>query len=158
MTDATGTGLLPDCPFCAIARRHTPAAVGHEDADTLAFLDIHPVAEGHTLVIPKTHFRTLFDLDDATGAALMQTVRTVAKALRTAGMAEGLNLLQSNEAVGGQDIFHLHFHVIPRKADDGIMARSDQDRVFNWRVLREPRWEELVEVSSVVHGVIRTIS
>jgi len=58
----------------------------------------------------------------------------VTKALRAAGLAEGLNLLQSNEAIGGQDIFHAHFHLIPRKAHDGIMGRPGQDRVFNWRV------------------------
>ena len=157
MTEAR-TGLPSECPFCAIVARQAPAAIVCEDADTLAFLDIHPVARGHTLVIPKTHIRTLLDLDDATGAALIRTVRIVANALRAAGLAEGLNLLQSNEAVGGQDVFHVHFHLIPRKADDGIMGRPGQDRVFNWRVLREPRWEELVRVASIVQGVVRTVS
>ena len=88
----------------------------------------------------------------------MRTVRMVANALRAAGLAEGLNLLQSNEVVGGQDVFHVHFHLIPRKVDDGIMGRPGQDRVFNWRVWREPTRRELADTASIIRAANRTVS
>lgn len=145
---------MNDCLFCAIVARHSLAASVYADNATLAFLDIHPVAEGHTLVIPRAHIRTLFDLDDQTGMAIMHTIRVVANALRAAGLAEGLNLLQSNAFVGGQDIFHLHFHLIPRKANDGIMLRRDHDRIFNWIVLREPPMPELMQTADAIRALI----
>lgn len=138
---------MSDCIFCAIVAQPSSAAIVYEDPDTLAFLDIHPVAEGHTLVIPKAHVRTLFDLDDHTGGALMRAMRIVANALRTSGLAEGLNVLQSNEAIGGQEVFHLHFHLIPRRANDGIMVRAGRDRIFNWIVTHEPTMAELAQTA-----------
>jgi histidine triad (HIT) family protein len=143
-----------DCIFCAIVADKSPAAIVYEDHDTLAFLDIYRVAEGHTLVIPKAHVRTAFDMDDHTGCTLMRTVRIVSNALRATGLGEGLNILQSNEAAGGQDIFHLHFHLIPRKANDGIMVRTGRDRIFNWIVKREPSFDELRQTAQRIHDTI----
>lgn len=101
-----------------IIRREIPAEIVYEDDDTLAFLDIAPVSKGHTLVIPKTQVKNIFDADDATLAAVMRTVRIVAPAVKAGAGADGLNIHSNHEAAAGQIVPHLHFHIIPRFTDD----------------------------------------
>ena len=100
--------------FAKILRGELPAHKVYEDADTFAFLDIMPRCEGHTLVIPKAPVRTIFDANGDQLAACMRTVQKVAAAAVKAFAADGMTLLQSNESAGGQVVFHLHFHVMPR--------------------------------------------
>jgi histidine triad (HIT) family protein len=100
--------------FAKIVRGELPAHKVYEDADTLAFMDIMPRCEGHTLVIPKTPARNILDASPSQLAACMKTVQRVANAVTKAFNADGLTLLQANEAAGGQVVFHLHFHVMPR--------------------------------------------
>jgi histidine triad (HIT) family protein len=100
--------------FAKILRGELPAHKVYEDADTLAFMDIMPRCEGHTLVIPRTPARNLFDASDVQLAACIRTVQKVALATVKAFGAEGVTILQSNEGAGGQVVFHLHFHVMPR--------------------------------------------
>jgi histidine triad (HIT) family protein len=100
--------------FAKILRGELPAHKVYEDADTLAFMDIMPRCEGHTLVIPKTPARNILDANPSQLAACMKTVQKVAQAVTKAFNADGLTLLQANEAAGGQVVFHLHFHVMPR--------------------------------------------
>ncbi|MFM9939123.1 MAG: HIT family protein [Hyphomicrobiaceae bacterium] len=100
--------------FARILRGELPAHKVFEDAETLAFMDIMPRCEGHTLVIPKTPARNTLDASPAQLAACLATVQRVARAQLTAYQAHGVSLLQFNEAAGGQEVFHLHFHVIPR--------------------------------------------
>jgi histidine triad (HIT) family protein len=116
----------PNCIFCKIASKQSPAAIVYEDADVMAILDIHPIASGHTLVIPKNHYRNLFDFDDASGQSLMRAQRLVANALRRVFNADGLTVLQSNERAGGQSVFHYHAHLVPRFVGDGLMTRPEQ--------------------------------
>ena len=104
----------PSNVFAKILRGELPSSKVYEDADTLAFMDIMPRCEGHTLVIPKTAARNVLDATPAQLAACMATVQRIARAQRTAFGAEGVSLLQFNEAAGGQVVFHLHFHVVPR--------------------------------------------
>lgn len=111
--------MVGDTIFTKIIRRELPADIVYEDADTVAFLDIHPNNPGHTLVIPRKPFRNIFDVDDDTLAAVWRTVRKVARAVRDATDAEGLNIDTNNEAVAGQIIFHFHVHIIPRFPHDG---------------------------------------
>jgi histidine triad (HIT) family protein len=100
--------------FAKILRGELPAHKIHEDADTLALMDIMPRCEGHALVIPKAPVRNLLDASPAQLAACMRTVQKVAAAAMKAFGASGVTLLQANEAAGGQVVFHMHFHVMPR--------------------------------------------
>jgi histidine triad (HIT) family protein len=108
------------CVFCAIVTRTAPSHVIHEDEHTLAFLDIAPLSQGHTLVVPKRHARTLLDLEPAESGQVMIAAHRVAQLLDSALSPQGFTLLQANEAVGWQTVFHVHVHVIPRWDDDGI--------------------------------------
>lgn len=100
--------------FAKILRGELPAHKVYEDADTLAFMDIMPRCEGHSLVIPKAPVRNLLDASADQLAACMRTVQKVAAAAVKAFGADGLTLLQANEGPGGQVVFHLHFHLMPR--------------------------------------------
>lgn len=104
----------PSNVFARILRGELPAHKVYEDADTLAFMDIMPRCEGHTLVIPKQPARNTLDASPAQLAACMATVQKVARAQLAAYAAQGVTLLQFNEPAGGQEVYHLHFHVIPR--------------------------------------------
>jgi histidine triad (HIT) family protein len=100
--------------FAKILRGELPAHKVHEDAETLALMDIMPRAEGHVLVIPKGPARNLLDASPAQLAACLRTAQKVAAAAVKAFGADGVTLLQASEAAGGQVVFHLHFHVMPR--------------------------------------------
>lgn len=112
---------MEDTVFGKIIRRELPADIVYEDEDTLAFLDIMPVAKGHTLVIPKKAYRNIFDIDESTFEAVMRTVRRLAPALSAATGANGINIITNNEAAAGQEVFHAHVHLIPRFTGDGLM-------------------------------------
>lgn len=100
--------------FAKILRGELPAQKVYEDADTLAFMDIMPRCEGHTLVIPKTPARNVLDASPAQLAACMRTVQKVSAAAMKAFGSAGITLQQFNETAGGQVVFHLHFHILPR--------------------------------------------
>ncbi len=109
-----------NCIFCKIVAGTIPCFKLHEDAASLAFLDINPVSTGHALVIPKAHAPNLFDSIDVDLAAAIATARRVATAINKVLQPAGLNLLQANGPGAGQSVFHLHLHVIPRQQGDGI--------------------------------------
>ncbi|MCJ2130303.1 MULTISPECIES: HIT family protein [unclassified Methylobacterium] len=104
----------PQNVFAKILRGEIPAHKVYEDEHTLAFMDVMPQGPGHTLVIPKAPARGLLDADPASLAAVAATVQRVARAVKTAFSADGLTVFQYNEAAGGQTVFHLHVHVVPR--------------------------------------------
>jgi len=104
----------PDNIFAKILRGEIPAHKVYEDEAALAIMDIMPRAEGHVLVIPKVPARGLLDIAPDALAALITRVQHVAAAAKTAFSADGLTLQQFNESAGGQVIFHLHFHILPR--------------------------------------------
>ena len=103
----------PSNIFAKILRGEIPAHKVYEDASALVMMDIFPHSRGHLLVIPKAASRNLLDADPATLSAVMPLVQRVAKALLAATSADGLRLVQFNEAPAGQTVFHLHFHLIP---------------------------------------------
>ncbi|MGJ0509274.1 MAG: HIT family protein [Methylocystis sp.] len=111
----------PNNIFGKILRGEVPAHKVYEDDMALAFMDIMPRAEGHVLVIPKAGSRNLLDVSPDTLGELMKRVQHVAKALQAAFQADGLTLHQFNESAGGQVIYHLHFHLLPRW--DGVSLR-----------------------------------
>jgi histidine triad (HIT) family protein len=104
----------PNNVFAKILRDELPSLKVFEDADTLAFMDIMPSAEGHTLVIPKEPAETLFELSGHGAAALMLTTQRVAAAVKAALACPGLMLVQLNGAAAGQSVPHLHMHIVPR--------------------------------------------
>ena len=107
---------MPDepCIFCKIVRKQEPASCIYEDDRTMAFLDIKPLNDGHTLVIPKGHYSTIYDVPDEEVAHMYKIVRRDACAVKKGVNAGGISITQHNERTAGQDIFHVHVHVIPR--------------------------------------------
>jgi histidine triad (HIT) family protein len=105
----------PNNLFAKILRGELPAHKVYEDGKAFAFLDIMPRAPGHTLVIPKAAARNILDIEPDDLAHVIKTTQTIARAAMTAFAADGITLQQFNEPAGGQVVFHLHFHVIPRK-------------------------------------------
>jgi histidine triad (HIT) family protein len=125
------------CAFCRIAAGEAPADRVLEDERILAFLDIHPAGEGHTLVIPKAHAVDIWDAPAEDWDALWQASRRVAAALRVAFDPDGLSVRQANGHLGGQEVMHLHVHLIPRYAAG-----------------RAPRLTTLAEVAERVRAVV----
>lgn len=112
--------MKPECLFCKIVVGEIPSYKVYEDEHTLAFLDIHPVAKGHTLVVPKVHSTNIFDIEAASWSHVAETVRVVAKKLETALDMGGVNLIMNNRDIAGQVIDHPHVHLIPRFPGDGL--------------------------------------
>ncbi len=110
--------------FLKIIRGEVPSAKIYEDEHTFAFLDIRPANKGHTLVVPKTHARNVFDIDAETFAHMARSAQRVARALKDVLGAPGVNITMNNESAAGQDVFHAHMHVIPRFEDDHVFARA----------------------------------
>jgi histidine triad (HIT) family protein len=104
----------PTNVFAKILRGELPCEKIYEDDKTLAFMDIMPRADGHVLVIPKNAGRTLLDTPLADLQATIATVQRVARAVKDGMQADGITIQQFNEAAGGQVVFHLHFHILPR--------------------------------------------
>lgn len=100
--------------FAKILRGELPSNKVYEDAETFAFMDIMPRCEGHTLVIPKSPARNILDASPAQLAACLATVQRIARAQLVAFNAQGVTVQQFNEPAGGQVVFHVHFHVLPR--------------------------------------------
>ena len=108
------------CIFCRLVAGEIPSARVFEDELTLAFMDLGQVNPGHVLVASKRHAATLFELTADEAAALMRTAQRIALAVRAAFDPDGVMLLQANGAVAGQAVGHVHLHVVPRHAGDGI--------------------------------------
>ncbi len=115
------TAYDPNNVFAKILRGEMPATKVYEDDMALAFMDIMPRADGHTLVIPKAPARNLFDIQPDVLAGLIQRVQKVAVAAKAGMAAEGVSIQQFNEQAGGQVVFHIHFHILPRWA--GVSLR-----------------------------------
>jgi len=101
--------------FAKILRGEIPCVKVYEDDKTLAFLDVMPQAEGHTLVVPKEEAENIFDLSPDGAAALIRTAQKLARAVKAATGAPGIMLVQLNGQAAGQSVFHIHLHVIPRQ-------------------------------------------
>ncbi|MEK9176973.1 MAG: HIT family protein [Patescibacteria group bacterium] len=114
--------MATDCIFCKIASGELPSEKIYEDEATVAFLDLKPVNPGHALVIPKLHYRNVFDIPEDAWLAVMKTARHIAAAIQKATSAGGVNIVVNNESPAHQLIFHAHVHVIPRRAGDAHKA------------------------------------
>ena len=119
---------MKDCVFCKIIRGELPASKVYEDETTLAFLDIHPVNLGHTLVIPKNpDVRNIFDIPAEDWLAMTEVVHKLAAGIEKAMEADGVNILMNNRSHAGQVVDHPHIHIIPRFKGDGQNKWSHRD-------------------------------
>lgn len=122
-----------DNVFAKILRGEIPCHKVYEDDQTLAFMDVMPQAEGHLLVIPKEPSRNMLDANPQTLAALMPIVQKLAIAAKEAFEADGISIAQFNEPAAGQTVYHLHFHIIPRK--EGVQMRAHSGAMEDHGVL-----------------------
>jgi histidine triad (HIT) family protein len=119
---------MSDCIFCKIIAGEIPSYKIYENEHVYAFLDVAEDADGHTLVVPKKHCRNILDCPTEELTRIMEGVKTVtAHYIKDCGY-EGANILSFTEACAGQTVFHLHFHVYPRLADDGVLNFPKQKR------------------------------
>ena len=109
-----------DCIFCKIIKGEIPCSKVFEDEKFFAFLDIGPVNRGHTLVIPKKHYKNLLDMPEDELKGYIETIQKVSKAIIKAVNADGISINMSNEPAAGQVVMHAHFHLIPRFKNDGL--------------------------------------
>ena len=119
---------MPDCVFCDIVRGTAQSSTVYADDTIVAFMDIQPVNEGHVLVVPRAHAAQLADLDGETGAHLFRVAMRLTEAIRQSGVrCEGVNLFLADGEAAGQEVFHVHLHLIPRFHGDGFGFRFGPD-------------------------------
>lgn len=138
---------MSDCIFCKIIAGKIPSSKIYEDDKVLAFLDISQTTKGHTLVIPKEHVRNMLEMSDQTAADVFARLPKLARAIKTATGAKGLNILNNNEEVAGQTVFHAHIHIIPRY--------SDQDEVGITFTEHEPDFEALGQLAQAIASEVK---
>ena len=103
-----------NCIFCKLANGEIPTNTIYEDEDFRIILDAEPVSKGHALILPKNHYRNLYELGDNEASKLMPLAKKMAKKMTDILGADGFNILQNSEEVAGQSVFHFHMHLIPR--------------------------------------------
>ena len=108
------------CIFCDIIHGAAEVSVCYEDSAALAFMDIQPVNHGHTLVVPRDHYESLMDLPHDVGMHLFEVAMRLGPVIRKVSGAEAMNLIVSSGAAAGQDVYHFHIHLVPRKPGDGF--------------------------------------
>lgn len=130
---------MNDCIFCKIVAGEIPSYKVYEDDDVLAFLDITQTTPGHTLVVPKEHSKNVLAMTEEQAKALFAKVPAIARAVKEKTGATGMNILQNNEEIAGQTVFHTHVHLIPRyDVADGLKIEftNNMDK-FNLAELAE---------------------
>jgi len=133
------------CSFCRIVSGAEPAQIIYEDADSIAFLDREPAAEGHTLVVPRLHARTILDITPVSAGALMTAATRVARMIDRTLHPDGMTMVQTNEHAGGQTAFHIHLHLVPRWERDNLITPWKAERA-DVRVLATTRLRIIANV------------
>ena len=119
---------MNNCIFCDILAGEEPVSIVYQDDTCTAFMDLNPVNRGHTLVVPNRHATYLADLDTETAGAMMQVALKVAAAIRASDIrSEGVNLFLADGEAAGQEVFHVHLHVLPRFEGDGFGLKHRPD-------------------------------
>lgn len=136
---------MDECIFCRIVAGTAPAHRVYEDDHTLAFMDVFPVADGHTLVITREHAATIFEASEAALTAVAATARRVAHALQATLAPDGLMVFQLNGAAAMQTVFHYHMHLLPRRQGEPLALHS--------RVPGDP--QRLAELATALHDALR---
>jgi histidine triad (HIT) family protein len=133
----------PECIFCRIVKGSIPSMKVYEDDEVLAFLDIYPISRGHTLVIPKAHYRDVASAPPALWKTVMGVVQALTPKVKDAMGADGVNIGINVERAAGQGVFHVHANIIPRWNDDGLS---------NWKN-KSYGTNEIVEVRDKINNV-----
>jgi len=110
---------MEECIFCKFAKKEAETDMIYEDDKFMAFLDISPRNKGHTLVVPKEHFKDIYEMPEDVAKELMGVVKKVAMVIKKIVNPDGLNIVQNNGAAAGQYVFHYHTHLVPRFEGDG---------------------------------------
>ena len=126
-----------NCIFCKIAAGEIPSATLYEDDDFRVILDLNPASKGHALILPKEHYRNLFDLDDELAAKALVLAKNMINRLKDVLGCDGYNIVQNNEECAGQSVFH--FHLIPRYEGDNVglgwhmgkLTEEDKEEILN---------------------------
>lgn len=108
-----------NCIFCKLANGDIPTRSIYEDEDFNVILDAEPATKGHALILPKEHYKNLYEISDETAAKAMKLAKKMAVAMTEKLGCDGFNLIQNNNEAAGQTVFHFHMHLIPRYQDDG---------------------------------------
>lgn len=130
---------MSDCIFCKIIAKEIPATVVYEDDEVLAFMDIGPIMKGHVLVIPKIHYDPVTNTPDDVLTKLHLVAKRISGAQMNGLGADGVNIMQNNGAASGQEVPHIHVHVIPRYTGDG--------HHWNWNAKKYDDFEEMAELA-----------
>ena len=130
-----------NCIFCKLATGVFPTNSIYEDDEFNVILDLSPATRGHALILPKDHYKNLYEIPDETAAKAMKLAKKMAIKMTEKLQADGFNLVQNNNEVAGQTVFHFHMHLIPRYNDDG--------QTINW-IPGKPSEEELSEVKNLI--------
>jgi histidine triad (HIT) family protein len=107
-----------NCIFCKIASGEIPSRTLYEDDDFRVILDLNPATKGHALILPKDHFKNLYEISDETASKVLPLAKKMATQMTNKLGCEGFNLIQNNNEIAGQSVFHFHMHLIPRYLDD----------------------------------------
>jgi histidine triad (HIT) family protein len=135
-----------DCLFCKIAKGEIPSKKVYEDRDVIAFLDINPATPGHTLVVPKKHAEDMTTADEKDLEKTIAVVKKIVARQKERLGAQGVNVMQNNGHAAGQLVAHLHFHVIPRFANDNVIIK------FSRTNINENEMEEIRKKLSEEHA------
>lgn len=137
-----------DCLFCKIIEGEIPSAKVYEDEHVFAFMDISQITEGHTLIIPKKHTSNIYELDAEVAGELFKRVPKIANAIKKAYDPVGMNILNNNEVLAGQTVYHFHIHLIPRYDEtDGFGLK--------WQMRRDDySQDELSEIAKKINKAI----
>ena len=130
-----------DCIFCKIANGDIPSKTLYEDDEFRVILDLGPATKGHALILPKNHYRNLYELPDDTAEKVMCLAKRMALLMTEKLNCDGFNLVQNNGAAAGQTVFHFHMHLIPRYENDG--------QTLGWKPL-EVTQEELEDIKNAI--------
>ena len=135
-----------ECIFCAIVDGKIPSAKVYENEHVFAFMDIAPANPGHLVVIPKQHYRNIFDITAEVASKIMEAVLPLATAIREVLNPDGLNLIQNNEPAGFQTVFHFHLHLIPRWEADALQPL--------WQPRSDGNIEEINDIASKISNAM----
>lgn len=111
---------MEDCIFCKIIKNEIPSYKVYEDDLVLAFLDVSPMSKGHTLIIPKKHFKDIFEIEDSYLERVVSVSKKIAKKMKDSLGVDGVNLYHASGIHAEQSVFHFHLHLVPRRKDDTI--------------------------------------
>ncbi len=135
----------PNCIFCKIVNKEIPALITYEDSDFISFVDIEPNNFGHSLLIPKEHYKNVYTLPKNILEKLGEKIQKISVAVKQAVNADGINVIINNDPAAGQLVFHSHIHILPRFKNDG----------FEWWPKKEYEYpEQIKEIAEKIRNSI----